>query len=388
MIDHILTLNAGSSSVKFALFAVEAGRPQRLAAGQVAGVGVSAVFHARLHGEKQPEAPIDARTHDDAVSAILKWIAGCCPGKRIDAIGHRVVHGGVEFSAPVVIDDVILQKLRQFEPLAPLHQPHNLRGVAAARKAFPGVPQIACFDTSFHRDHSFVNDAYALPRLFYERGLRRFGFHGLSYEFISRRLREIDPECARGRVIVAHLGAGASLCAMYDGRSVATTMGFSPLDGLPMGTRCGQIDPGLLLYFLEHDKMSVEELKRLLYEQSGFLGLSGLTSDFRELEASKAEASEEAVAYFVHRIRLEIGALTAALSGLDALVFTGGIGEGSASTRARVTAGLGWLGLHLDDDANARRAVKISSPTSRVPVHVIPTDEELMIAIHVVDVMS
>ena len=388
MVDHILTLNAGSSSVKFALFAVEAGRPQRLAAGQVAGVGVSAVFHARLHGEKQPEAPIDARTHDDAVSAILKWIAGCCPGKRIDAFGHRVVHGGVEFSAPVVIDDVILQKLRQFEPLAPLHQPHNLRGVAAARKAFPGVPQIACFDTSFHRDHSFVNDAYALPRLFYERGLRRFGFHGLSYEFISRRLREIDPECARGRVIVAHLGNGSSLCAMQGGASIATTMGFTALEGLPMGTRSGAIDPGVLLYLMDELHMDARAIEDLLYRRSGLLGVSGISPDMRVLLDSPDPRAAQAIDLYVYRIGREIGSMAAALGGLDALVFTAGIGEHAAPVRARVCRDAAWLGVTLDERANAAHGPRISATGSRASAWVIPTDEELMIARHIREVLG
>jgi len=247
------------------------------------------------------------------------------------------------------------------------------------------VPQVACFDTAFHRGHAFVNDAYALPRDYYRRGLRRFGFHGLSYEFIAHRLREIDPTAACGRVVVAHLGNGASLCAMQDGRSVATTMGFSALEGLPMGTRCGAIDPGLLLYLLEHEKMSVAALTRLLYSESGLLGLSELSQDMRALETSDSPQAKEAIAYFAHRVKMEIAALAATMNGLDALIFTGGIGEHSARLRAAALDGLGWLGASLDDEANARGETRISDQNSHVPVYVSPTDEEAMIARHAME---
>jgi acetate kinase len=274
--------------------------------------------------------------------------------------------------------------LRTLTPLAPLHQPHNLAGVEAAHAAFPSVPQVVCFDTAFHRGHAFVNDAYALPREYYERGARRFGFHGLSYEYIARRMGEIDPVLACGRIIVAHLGAGASLCAMKNGRSVASTMGFSPLDGLPMGTRCGEIDPGLLLYLLDHDKMPVADLQHLLYEQSGLKGLSGVSSDMLELEASDAPRAREAIDYFAHRIRMEIGALAATLKGLDALVFTGGIGEHSACIRAAVLDEMRWLGLTVDVAANKSNARRICDPAAATPVFVLATDEEAMIAYHTI----
>jgi acetate kinase len=250
------------------------------------------------------------------------------------------------------------------------------------------VPQVACFDTAFHRGHDFVNEAYALPRALYDRGLRRFGFHGLSYEFIARRLCELDPQCAKGRVIVAHLGNGASLCAMKNGRSVASTMGFSALEGLPMGTRCGQIDPGLLLYLLEHDKMSTAELSRLLYRESGLFGLSGVSQDMRALEASDARFAQDAIDYFVHRIQMEIGALAATIEGIDALIFTGGIGEHSARVRAGVIGKLGWLGLAFDRDANEAHAQLISAPSSSASIYVLTTDEEAMIAHHAIEAVG
>jgi acetate kinase len=303
----------------------------------------------------------------------------------VSAIGHRVVHGGLSFAAPVIVDAEVLAELREFIPLAPLHQPHNLAGIEGAKEAFPHVPQVACFDTAFHRGHAFVDDAYALPYSYYERGLRRFGFHGLSYEYISRRLRMIDPIHAEGGVIVAHLGNGASLCAMKGGRSIAASMGFSALEGLPMGTRCGQIDPGLLLYLLRSEGMTPEELSHLLYERSGLLGLSGVSHDMRTLEASKEPRAQAAIGYFIHRIKMEIAALAAAIGGFDALVFTAGIGEHSPRVRAGVVEGLGWLGLTLDAAANARNDLLISAPQSRVPVFVTPTDEESMIARHTIE---
>jgi acetate kinase len=389
MLDHVLTLNAGSSSVKFAFFAVAPqGSPQGpllVASGQAEGLGAEPRFHARTVDGESWETALPTGDHADAMRAIVDWLDGSCAGSRVLAVGHRVVHGGNTYAAPVVVDDEVLSALESLEPLAPLHQPHNVAGIRAARAAFTGVPQIACFDTAFHRGHDFVNDAYALPRSFYERGLRRFGFHGLSYEFVARRLRTLDPVRAEQRVIIAHLGNGASLCALRNGRSIATTMGFSALEGLPMGTRCGRIDPGLLLYLLKNDKMSVESLTRLLYRESGLLGLSGLSQDMRTLEASDAVQSREAIDYFVHHVRTEIAALTAALQGLDALVFTGGIGEHSAYVRASVVDGLAWLGLRLEADANDQNALSISSSQSRIPVYVIQTDEESMIACHTIN---
>ena len=388
--DHVVTLNAGSSSVKFALFANEGAWPRLIASGQIDGLGATPRFHARVvDGKKYEKAKKYEKTrklanHEQAIRLILGWIETKFPDIVVGAIGHRVVHGGLNHSAPAIVDPAILADLRTLTPLAPLHQPHNLAGVEAAHAAFPSVPQVICFDTAFHRGHAFVNDAYALPREFYERGARRFGFHGLSYEYIARRMGEIDPVLACGRIIVAHLGAGASLCAMKNGRSVASTMGFSPLDGLPMGTRCGEIDPGLLLYLLDHDKMPVADLQHLLYEQSGLKGLSGVSSDMLELEASDAPRAREAIDYFAHRIRMEIGALAATLKGLDALVFTGGIGEHSARVRAAVLGDMRWLGLTLDAAANNSNARRICDPAAATPVFVLATDEEAMIAYHTI----
>lgn len=383
--SHLITLNSGSSSVKFGLFSVESDGQRLVASGQAEGLGAEPLFHACVVGGVLHDATLDAADHAGALKAIVSWLAETFPQAEIAAVGHRVVHGGVTYSQPVVVDDEELAELERLIPLAPLHQPHNLEGIKTAREAFPGIPQVACFDTAFHRGHDFLNDVYALPRRFYEDGLRRFGFHGLSYEFIARRFRLIDPSRADSRIVVAHLGNGSSLCGMIAGRSVASTMGFSALEGLPMGTRSGRVDPGLLLYLLEQKKMSVMELTRLLYRESGLLGLSGLSQDMRTLEVSEAPEAREAIDYFVHHIRMEIAALVAALRGVDSLIFTGGIGEHSAMVRADVVTGLAWLGMDLDGEANARNATVISTPASRVPVYVISTDEEAMIARHTID---
>ena len=386
MADRVVTLNAGSSSVKFALFAADADWPRLIASGAVEGLGAKPRFRAAIVDGEISDKPLAAKlTHKQAIAAIFEWIEDAYPLAAVSAIGHRVVHGGLSFAAPVIVDAEVLAELREFIPLAPLHQPHNLAGIEGAKEAFPHVPQVACFDTAFHRGHAFVDDAYALPYSYYERGLRRFGFHGLSYEYISRRLRMIDPIHAEGGVIVAHLGNGASLCAMKGGRSIAASMGFSALEGLPMGTRCGQIDPGLLLYLLRSEGMTPEELSHLLYERSGLLGLSGVSHDMRTLEASKEPRAQAAIGYFIHRIKMEIAALAAAIGGFDALVFTAGIGEHSPRVRAGVVEGLGWLGLTLDAAANARNDLLISAPQSRVPVFVTPTDEESMIARHTIE---
>jgi acetate kinase len=384
--DHIVTLNVGSSSIKFALFANEIDWPRLVARGEVEGADSRPKFEARdAKGELLLCAGAAAMAHappENAIRQILEWIENAFPHAVIRAIGHRVVHGGMDYAAPALIDEEVIAKLGELSPLAPLHQPHNLAGVAAARAAFPGVPQVACFDTAFHRGHSFVNEAYALPRRYYENGVRRFGFHGLSYEYVARRMKQIAPSVATGRMIVAHLGNGASLCAMRDGRSVATSMGFSALDGLPMGTRCGQIDPGVILYLLDHEGLSPSEIAAMLYEQSGLLGLSGVSHDMRTLEASPAGEAQEAIAYFVNRLRIEIGGLAGALEGLDALVFTGGIGEHSAMIRANVIRGMAWLGVKLDERANYGNEQIISTTLARTHVFVVRTDEEAMIADH------
>ena len=383
--DRVITINAGSSSVKFALFAPAAAWPRLVATGQIEGIGAQPIFHARIIDGDRLDGATRAVNHEEAIGVILKWIEDAFPESLVGAIGHRIVHGGLAHVAPAIIDDAMLADLRLLAPLAPLHQPHNLAGVDAARAAFPHVPQVACFDTAFHRGHGFVNDAYALPRKYYDLGLRRFGFHGLSFEYIARRMREIDPVLACGRIIVAHLGNGASLCAMRDGRSVASTMGFSALDGVPMGTRCGQIDPGLLLYLLTHEKMSVDDLTHLLYEQSGLKGLSRASQDMRALEASQLSETRDAIAYYINKIRMEIGALTTTLAGLDALVFTAGIGENSALVRAGVVERMQWLGLEIDAQANHQNALRISKQGG-TPIFVVPTNEEAMIADHTVTV--
>jgi acetate kinase len=390
MAHHVLTLNAGSSSIKFGLFASEPAGPRLLASGQADGIGADMWFLA-----KDPAGAVRAKRdlvdapqgdgHRQAIAVILRWIEESFPQARIGAIGHRVVHGGPDFAGPVLLTEEVLARLEKLAPLAPLHQPHNLAGIAAAAEAFPGAPQVACFDTAFHRGHPFVFDTFALPRRYYERGIRRYGFHGLSYEYIVRQMREIAPVAAAGRMIAAHLGNGASMCAIRNGRSLASTMGLSALDGLPMGTRCGQIDPGVLLYLLQEEGMPAGDLAKLLYEESGLKGLSGESQDMRDLEASGSSASREAIAYLVSRIRHELGGFAVNLSGLDAVVFSGGIGEHSAHVRAASLEGLEWLGIVLDHEANARHSQIITAPRSPVPVFIVPANEEAMIAVHTIE---
>ncbi|MEL6264652.1 MAG: acetate/propionate family kinase [Pseudomonadota bacterium] len=384
MTGHVLTLNAGSSSIKFAVFAPDGGEGTRRLSGQVERIGTEPRITVDATGAEprvERALPAGAATdHAGACAAILATVETRLPGAAIAAVGHRIVHGGTTCTEPVVLDDAVLAELDRFSPFAPLHQPHNLAAVAAARTAFPDALQVGCFDTAFHRNHPWVNDVFALPRAFYDRGVRRYGFHGLSYAFIERRLAEIAPTIHAGRVVVAHLGNGASMCAMLGGRSVGSTMGFSALDGLPMGTRCGQLDPGVILYLLQQEGMTADEIADLLYRRSGLLGLSGLSNDMRTLEAADTAEAAEAIDYFVFRIRRELGALTAVLGGLDALVFTGGIGEHSVEVRARVCDGLGWFGIELDRVQNAAGATVVSTPFSRARVLVIPTDEERMIA--------
>jgi acetate kinase len=302
------------------------------------------------------------------------------------AVGHRVAHGGPVYGAPVVVDDDVLATLARFVPLAPLHQPHNLAPIRAVQEHFPGVVQVACFDTAFHRGHPEVADRYALPEALYQDGVRRYGFHGLSYEYIARALRRIAPSVARGAVVSAHLGSGASMCAMRDGRSLDSTMGFTALDGLPMGTRCGQLDPGVVLYLLTEKRHDAATVVRLLYEKAGLRGLSGISNDVRDLLASADPRAQLALDYFVYRAGREIGALAAAMGGIDALVLTGGIGENSPEMRARICATAAWLGLTLDVTANEAGGPGISTRDSRVSAWVIPTDEERMIAEHTHDV--
>lgn len=380
---HILTLNAGSSSLKFGLFSADG--ETCLAHGLADRIGRGGTLGLHLPGKSGPDLPAlpgaaALTDHHATVEAILTTLAQVFPGLAVRAVGHRVVHGGPDFTAPVVLDAGLVARLEAFSPFAPLHQPHNLDAVRAAFTHFPAALQVAAFDTAFHRSQPFVNDTYALPPEWYARGLRRYGFHGLSYQFIAGELARTAPDLHAGRVVVAHLGNGASMCAMRGGRGVASTMGFSTLDGLPMGTRPGQIDPGVLLYMLQQQGMSVAEVSDLLYHNAGLRGMSGLSNDMRTLEAANTPAARAAIDYFVGRIRRELGGLAAALGGLDGLVFTAGIGENAARLRAEVCAGMDWFGLTLDPVANAAHARTISMPGARVQVLVIPTNEEQMIA--------
>jgi acetate kinase len=384
----ILTLNAGSSSLKFALFPAACGSVA-VAAGVVEMAPEGRHLSVRDAEGAETDAArwdgADTPFHADALARLVAWQRRRFPGVEIAAVGHRVVHGGAARSAPVRVDDAVLAELAAFNPLAPLHQPHNLAGIAAARAAWPGVPQVACFDTGFHRGHPFVNDTFALPRRLYDEGVRRYGFHGLSYEYVTARLAAIAPDLAQGRVVIAHLGNGASACAVRGGRAVASSMGFTALDGLPMGTRCGQLDPGVVLYLIGEKGMSVGEVTDLLYKESGLKGLSGLSHDMRTLLEAGTEAAGQAIDYFVVRLRREIGALAAAIDGLDALVFCGGIGEHAWQIRARTLAPMAWLGIALDEAANRAPAEAervISAPHAPVTVLVIPTNEEAMIAAH------
>lgn len=379
----ILVLNAGSSSIKFNLF--EGARPT--VAGQISGLGARPHITAyHLEGDFRVEnRDLDARegaSHESALATFLALLDEFSHDTHVDAIGHRVVHGGPAFSDPMVIDDALLTTLAAFNPLAPLHQPHNLSGIEAARAAFPDALQVACFDTAFHRSHPWVNDTFALPRSFYAEGVRRYGFHGLSYEYICAHLREEHPDHYAGRLIVAHLGNGSSICAIRDGASIASTMGFTALDGLPMGTRCGQLDPGVVLYLMSEKGLSADAISDLLYKDSGLKGLSGLTQDMRDLLASDSPDAAGAIDYYVHRVKREVGAMAAALGGVDTIVFTGGIGEHAAEIRRRICDDLGWLGADLDPEANAASAQEFSRAGSRVCLMRLATNEEEMIRRH------
>jgi acetate kinase len=389
-LDTILVINAGSSSIKFQLFAVGGGdKIKRLLKGRIEGIGVKPLMVAegvepgmtaesRYSAAEVPDVP-------EAMRRVGGWLREVVRGFPI-AVGHRVVHGGPEYHRPVLVDAQTLEKLEQFVPLAPLHQPNNLAPIRALMAQSPKLPQVACFDTAFHRGHPEVADHYAIPARLYAEGVRRYGFHGLSYEYIASRLREIDPRIASGRVIVAHLGSGASMCAMDDGRSVDSTMGFTALDGLPMGTRPGQIDPGVILYLAEK-RMSPRDIQRMLYHDCGLKGLSGISNDMRELLTSDRAEAALAIDYFVYRAALAAGSLAAAMSGLDGFVFTAGIGENAPEIRARIAARLGWMGAKLDAKANDLGGPLLSASDSRIPLYVVPTDEELMIAQHTANVL-
>jgi acetate kinase len=386
MADTILVLNAGSSSLKFSLFLAEDKTLQLVLGGQLQGLYTAPKFQARdadgtVIGEHRwEEGP--RLGHDGAIAFLTDFLRQYRSEYQLVAVGHRVVHGGIEYSAPVRVDAEIVAKLDRLVPLAPLHQPHNLAPIKILLQRTPPLPQVACFDTAFHHTHPPVAQAFALPPAITERGVRRYGFHGLSYEYIASVLPDYNAQAAAGRTVVLHLGNGASMCALHAGKSIASTMGFTAMDGLPMGTRCGNLDPGVILYLLDELGMDARAIEKLLYEQSGLLGVSGISSDMRTLEASQDPHAQFAIELFVYRIGRELGSLAAALGGLDALVFTAGIGEHSALIRERVCHAAAWLGVKLDATANAQDGPRLSSDGSRVSVWVIPTNEELMIARH------
>ncbi len=390
--DAILVVNAGSSSVKFRVFKVE--NPQtlrQLVSGQVDGIGVRPTLKASgADDRKLVDRSYEAKDIPDVATAMRTAGAWLRSEQNLDfvAIGHRVVHGGPHYDRPVLVDEKVVADLERYVPLAPLHQPNNLAPIRVLLERFPDMPQVACFDTAFHRGHSEVAERYAIPDAFYAEGVRRYGFHGLSYEYVAQRLRELMPERSAWRTIVAHLGSGASMCAIADGRSIESTMGFTALDGLPMGTRPGQIDPGVVLYLLSEKGMSAAKVQDFLYKECGLKGLSGVSNDVRELLESGEPRAAVALDYFVYRIGLYAGYLAASLGGLDSFVFTAGVGERSAAMRTRIVEKLAWLGAELDPDANGNSSFRISRVDSRLAVYVVPTNEELMIAKHTVATLS
>ena len=390
MTDAVLTLNAGSSSLKFTLFeAAGLDRLQLVWCGEVERIGSAPRFVAR----NPTGATLTEQTWSDAeqdfqslLTTVIDWAEAHLGADTLVAVGHRVVHGGPDHNRPERVTPDLLTALDLLTPLAPLHEPHNVAPIRAIAAARPELPQVACFDTAFHHTMPKIATRFALPREYEEAGVRRYGFHGLSYEYVSRRLREVAPRLANGRVIAAHLGNGASLCAMLSGCSVDTTMGFSALDGLMMGTRCGNLDPGVILYLQEERGLTVKQVEDLLYRRSGLLGASGgISGDMRILLTSPEGHAKDAIELFVFRIAREVGALASSLGGLDGLVFTAGIGEHAPAIRAMVAARLGWLGVEIDPDANALNAALISTPRSSIDIRVLPTDEEAMIAQHTLE---
>jgi acetate kinase len=375
-------INAGSSSVKFSFYEGE----RRILTGQIDGIGARPSVTAEgPDGEKITPPDLGAKppaVPSEVLPVIIPWARERLGDRRLAALGHRVVHGGLRHSRPARVSPELLAELEALVPLAPLHEPHNLAPIKMAMHLNPDLPQVACFDTAFHRTAPEVEQAFALPYSFYEEGIRRYGFHGLSYEYIASVLPERAPEIANGRVVVAHLGNGCSACAMQKRVSIATTMGFTALDGLPMGTRCGELDAGVVLHLMQQKQMSAEQLVDLLYRRSGMLGLSGVSSDFRELLTSDTPRARFAIDVFCYRVTSHIASLAAALGGLDGVVFTAGVGENAAAVRSAICRACGWLGLELDEAANREHRVRISTSGSRVAAYVIKTDENLMIARH------
>lgn len=392
MRDGILVVNAGSSSIKFSLYISEGDdKPLLSCKGQVEGINVAPHFVAKsphgavLNEQRWPDQP--DLSHSALFKYMIQWIEAQLGDAELKAAGHRVVHGGSQYSQPLLVTDELMEELERLVPLAPLHQPHNLAPIKALKEVHPKLLQIACFDTAFHRSNPWTSQSFALPRKITGEGVKRYGFHGLSYEYIARQLRQISPAVARGKVVVCHLGSGASMCAIQDGKSVASTMGFTALDGLPMGTRTGTLDAGVVLYLLQQKGMTPKEIEDLLYKQSGLLGVSGVSNDMRVLLESSEPHAAEAVELFVYRISRELGSLAAAMGGIDALVFTAGIGEHSPQIRAKVCEHAQWLGIEMDEEANDCDALQISGMESPVSVWVIPTDEEMMIAKHTREVL-
>ncbi len=386
MDDYALVLNAGSSSLKFCVYARPPAGAWRLEArGQIEGIGTSPRLSAKDGaGVRLVDQALDASVRDGraALDSLAVWLGSRYGGARVLGVGHRVVHGGAGFAGPVVVTKDVLEALRKLVPLAPLHQPHNLAAIDAVAERLPGVSQVACFDTAFHRGQPAVAELVPLPLDIRRDGVQRYGFHGLSYEYVASVLPEVAPEIAAGRVIVAHLGSGASLCALRNGKSVDSSFGFTALDGLCMGTRPGALDPGVVLHLFQGLGLSAKEVETLLYKKSGLLGISGISNDMRDLLGSPEPGARLAVDYFVYQAAKQIGALAAALQGLDGLVFTAGIGENSPEIRRRIGEACAWLGIELDLEANAGKGPRISKPGSRVSAWVIPTNEELMIARH------
>jgi acetate kinase len=391
MPDAFLILNAGSSSLKFSVF-VDGNPPILVLHGQLEELMTSPRFSVRdasgnVIGKHEWESGTELG-HEKAIEFLFDWGRNRTLNEvQIVAVGHRIVHGGVKFTGPIVIDRQILEELEALIPLAPLHQPHNVTAIKAVAAHSPQLPQVACFDTSFHRSQPALAQAFALPRRYTERGILRYGFHGLSYEYIASQLPGLDGLAASGRTVVAHLGNGASMCALLAGRSIATTMSFTPIDGLPMGTRCGAIDPGVLFHLMK-EGLDLPGLEKLLYQECGLLGVSGISSDVRTLLASSDASAAEALNLFVYRCGRELGSLAAALGGIDSLVFTGGIGENAAPIRARICRDAQWLGLELDEEANERGGPRLTHLKSRVTAWVVPTNEELMIALHTQRVLA
>lgn len=379
-------INAGSSSLKYSLFAETAdGRLERRTDGGIEGIGSDQPYFIAYDDDKYPIDEHHWKTNeplDTLLAFLIEWIERFLSPHTLSAVGHRMLHGGTLYDEPIVITPEILANLRTLTPLAPLHQPRILKVIDTLAARYPGLCQIVCFDTSFHKTNPLVSRLYGLPQSLTDKGLLRYGFHGLSFEYVSMELKHIDRQAAMGRTIIAHLGSGASLCGMVGGKSIASTMGFSALDGLVMGTRCGQLDPGVILYLLQHEHMNARDLETLLYQQSGLLGISGISNDVRDLMTSDAPSAKTALDVFIYRVVRETGSLAAACGGLDAFVFTAGIGERAPAIRAAICHQLDWLGFELDERANQRGELKISTDTSPVSIWILPTYEELMIARH------